>query len=1001
MKLNGKTIFVASVTLCLAYLGMELTSGQVPWSLTIETATARPSRGLLGDSSSRSAAQKHLEELALLNRSVIHIKENYVDPTRVNERKMVAAALESIQEEIDEVLVRFSPSDPKVAPDMVTVKVGGSHEQFNLKDVTNLWTLCFKLKDIFRFIAGELKTIQKPEEVEYAAINGLLSTLDPHSVLLRPAEYREMKLSTDGNFGGLGIVIQVKNDALTVVRIIQDTPAEAVGLRAGDVLHQIGLDSTVNMSLDDAVTLLRGKEGTRAEIWVRRKGWKSPRRFLIRRAWIKVKSVHARLLKKRVGVVRIDHFQHTTHEELQKALRRLKKGARGRLNGLILDLRSNPGGLLTQAVRVADAFITSGPLVTTVGYGDKMREPRMATRAGTESALPLAVLINPASASASEIVAGAIKNHNRGVVIGQRSFGKGSVQVLYSNRDDSALKLTIAQYLTPGDISIQSVGITPDIETQGVLVTQDKVDLISRVHAGEQGLPSHLSRASESTSKATRAQYTIKYLRDLKQEAEIAQSPNDLHEDFEMTFARNFLSQAKTNDREHLLRNSSAFVTQAAQKAWSTVQQALADRKIDWSGKQSSDPQPLASRVTIDTNLVDDQIQAGETLKVTLTVHNDSPTDLEQVYAITDCEDAQFHDHEFIFGRIPAGEKRSWSHSFPVDASALARENAIHFAFKSRDGRAPKVTPLIFRVTPVPAPKFTFTYALDDTKEGNGDGLLQVGETAELIARARNIGVGDSRGFLGILRNDAMADTRALFIKLGRVNQGAVPKNGEKSVRFKFAAKEGSAGVAKLLLTTYDPKLRWGTTKSVELKIVDARFRLEPKPLFLRAQGDSVPVYAQPTDKTVILGSLSGVVTGRAGINGWYRVRFRGDQFGWVRSSNVQVTEPGDGAIKPVQLASRLKIELKRGGIPLSVTGSDHTIVGVAYGQDAMKDVRIYANDRKIYYGAASAPQARERLRFTASLKLQEEITRVTVIARSESDDIQRQIYVVRRADAR
>lgn len=1001
MKVNGKTIFAAAVTLCLAYLGLELTSHESRWSLTIETATARPSRGLLGETSSRSVAQKHFEELALLNRSIIHIKENYVDPSRVNERKMITAALESIQERLDEVLVRFPSTAPEKAPDAVTVKVGTTSETFDLKEVTNLWTLCFKLKDIFRFIASELQSISKPEEVEYAAINGLLSTLDPHSVLLRPAEYREMKLSTDGNFGGLGIVIQLENGALTVVRTIQDTPAEAAGLRAGDVVHQIGFDSTVNMSLDDAVNLLRGKEGTRAELWVLRKGWSSARRFLIRRAWIKVKSVHHRLLKKRVGVVRIDHFQHTTHEELQKALKSLRKRARGRLNGLVIDLRGNPGGLLTQAVRVADMFISSGPLVTTVGYGDKMREPRMATRAGTESALPIAVLINPASASASEIVAGAIKNHNRGVIIGQRSFGKGSVQVLYGNRDESALKLTIAQYLTPGDVSIQSVGIAPDIETHGVLVTPDAVDLITRDHQGEEGLPAHLARAAASPSTASRPQYSIRYLRDLKQEAEITKSPNALHEDFEMTFARDFLGQAKTNDRELLLKNGATLINQATNQAWQKVQQALTERKVDWSHRAGAASEQPVSRVTVQSNLIDGRVGAGETLKVTLTVHNEGDTDLEQVYAVTDCEDGQFDDREFIFGRIPAGEHRSWSNEFPVDESGLARENALHFKFSSRQAKAPSVEPLIFSIVPVPAPKFSFTYQLDDTRDGNGDGILQVGETAELVTRTRNIGQGDSRGFLGILRNDSAADTRSLFIKHGRINHGTLPRNGEQSVRFKFTAKAGSAGIAKLLLTTYDPKLRWGTTKPVEIKIVGERFRLEPKPVFVGIRGKAVSVYAQPTKKTAVIGSLSGVVSARTGINGWYRVAFKGDRFGWVRSADVQLTEPDEGRVSPVQLSSKLRIELKRGGIPLSVTGPEHTIVGVAYGEDAMKDIRIYANDRKVYYGAAASTESRERLRFTASLKLKEEVTRVTIIARSETDDVQRKIYVVRRADVR
>ena len=385
----------------------------------------------------------------------------------------------------------------------------------------------------------------------------------------------------------------------------------------------------------------------------------------------------------------------------------------------------------------------------------------------TESALPVAVLINAASASASEIVAGAIKNHNRGVVIGQRSFGKGSVQVLYGNRDDSALKLTIAQYLTPGDVSIQSVGITPDIETHGVLVTSDAIDLITQDYQGEQSLPAHLAQASTAVSKSGQAQYTIRYLRTLKQEAEIAKSPNALHEDFEMAFARDFLGQARTNDREVLLKDGATFITRATDRAWRTVQEALTERNVDWSTQAESLTQPPVSRVTVESNLVNGRVKAGETLKVTLTVHNEGDTDLEQVYAVTKCEDAQFNEREFIFGRIPAGEHRSWSNQFPVDASGLARENALHFSFHAHQAKAPSTKPLIFSVKPIPAPKFSFTYRLDDTKDGNGDGILQVGETAELVTRTRNIGEGDSHGFLGILRNDSTAETRLYSSSMG------------------------------------------------------------------------------------------------------------------------------------------------------------------------------------------------------------------------------------------
>ena len=280
-----------------------------------------------------------------------------------------------------------------------------------------------------------------------------------------------MKLSTR-KFGGLGIVINVQDGVLTVVRPIEDTPADRAGIQVGDKIVQIGLDSTVNMTLDEAVDLLRGEPNTRVAIWVERKGWTTPRRFLLRRANVKVKSIAYRLLKNRIGLIRIHNFQSTTISELKRAMTRLKGQAGRSLKGLVLDLRGNPGGLLDRR-KSSGSFCA----VWAVGYncGPWFQNARTqdGDPCGDHHAVTMVVLIDGSSASASEIVAGSLKNHNRALVVGERSFGKGSVQVIYDNRDDSALKLTIAQYLTPGGISIQSVGIVPDIRVRGLFIDPD------------------------------------------------------------------------------------------------------------------------------------------------------------------------------------------------------------------------------------------------------------------------------------------------------------------------------------------------------------------------------------------------------------------------------------------------------------------------------------------------------------------------------------------------
>ena len=322
------------------------------------------------------------------------------------------------------------------------------------------------MKEIFKFIAQHLQSGKDAEAVrniEYAATNGMLSTLDPHSMLLDPTMYTEMKMKTRGSFGGLGIVIGIRKGELTVIKPMPGTPAAEAGVKAGDRIVRIDRESTINMMINDAVSRLRGEPDTKVELWIRHANEpdSAARKVVLTRAIIQTHTVISHMLKNGVGYIKLhDSFGGNSDDELRRAIDDLKSKG---MKALVLDLRNNPGGLLDQAIKVADEFVDSGTIVTTVGYANKQREEKRATQ-GNQPHIPMAVLVNRGSASASEIVAGALKNLDRAVIVGTRTFGKGSVQVLYDNDDGSALKLTIAQYLTPGDVSIQSVGITPDVD---------------------------------------------------------------------------------------------------------------------------------------------------------------------------------------------------------------------------------------------------------------------------------------------------------------------------------------------------------------------------------------------------------------------------------------------------------------------------------------------------------------------------------------------------------
>jgi carboxyl-terminal processing protease len=304
-------------------------------------------------------------------------------------------------------------------------------------------------------------------ELIYDAISGMLSDLDPHTTFMRPAEYQKLKEDTAGEFGGLGITVSARGDVVFIDAVVEDGPAATAGIAAGDEL--IGVDgvSLVGMPLDGAVKLLRGVPGTRALVTVRRASWSSPRDIPLVRRQVRVGSVESHLLDDGVGYLRIRVFQERTDDEVGAALAKLKReaGAKGLL-GLIIDVRDNPGGLFDEGVRVADRFLADGEIVRTEGRDPRNADVEQAVVAGTEPAYPMSILVNGGSASASEILAGALKDHGRAVVVGSRTYGKGSVQTLFGLDDGSGLKITVARYFTPSGRSIHNVGIDPDVVTK-------------------------------------------------------------------------------------------------------------------------------------------------------------------------------------------------------------------------------------------------------------------------------------------------------------------------------------------------------------------------------------------------------------------------------------------------------------------------------------------------------------------------------------------------------
>ena len=299
----------------------------------------------------------------------------------------------------------------------------------------------------------------KPDDMATNALKGVIERLDPHTVLLPKEAFEQLTIDTQGKFGGVGIIVSQENGKLIVISPIEDTPAYKAGIKSGDQIVAIDGKPLGDLRSNDATDSMRGEPGSTIKLKIHREGAKAPLEFELTREIIKVKSVRGQTLAPGIQYAHIASFQENTGEELSNFL----KSHKNDLRGLVLDLRDNPGGLLDQAVRVVDLFVDSGVIVSTVGRDRSRVEREFATKRGTYSGFPIVMLVNGGSASASEIVAGALQDHERAVIMGTTTFGKGSVQTLVSLPDGSGLKLTVARYYTPKDRSIQAKGITPDI----------------------------------------------------------------------------------------------------------------------------------------------------------------------------------------------------------------------------------------------------------------------------------------------------------------------------------------------------------------------------------------------------------------------------------------------------------------------------------------------------------------------------------------------------------
>jgi carboxyl-terminal processing protease len=374
------------------------------------------------------------------------------------------------------------------------IYMGLTHARRVGADIESAYGKLKVLADVFAIVERNYVEPVKANNLINGAINGMLETLDPHSNYMAPEVYKEMQTETRGSFGGIGFEITIRDKVLTVVAPIEDTPASRAGIQSGDMILRIDGKSTKDMTLMEAVKLMRGPQGTQVTITVMRQGFTEPKDFTLTRAVIPIRSVRFKTLEPGFGYIKVSQFIERTFPDLENALNKIESKEKP-LKGLILDLRNNPGGLLEQAVKVADLFLESGMIVYTEGRVEGQKMKFFVQKKEKVQEYPMIVLVNGGSASASEIVAGALQDQGRAVILGTQTFGKGSVQTIIPLEDGSALRLTTARYYTPNGRSIQAQGIAPDIAVAD-LVPEGKRGVAPRFMR-EKDLEHHLQGEKE------------------------------------------------------------------------------------------------------------------------------------------------------------------------------------------------------------------------------------------------------------------------------------------------------------------------------------------------------------------------------------------------------------------------------------------------------------------------------------------------------------------------
>lgn len=900
------------------------------------------------------------------------VKNKYLNKSKLKAADLLVEGLNAIQDQLPETLIRYDSAGNKV-----DVQIYNHTYTADVKRIRDLYDIAYVLKQVYGYI--EKNYVPEPPlemtDVEYIAVNGILKKLDPHSYIFTPKEFEEFTSSTEGNFGGLGIVISVNDDGeITVVSPMDGTPAMDAGIEANDVIVQIDDESAINMTLNKAVERMRGKPGTDVTIRIRREGVADILKFTITRAEIKIESVVSAMPKPGTGYIKLSGFMENTYPAMLSALEDLKKKG---MKALILDMRNNTGGLLSQAIKISDLFLDKGVIVSTVG--DDERDISEAQKQNTDVLdIPILVMINEGTASAAEIVTAALKKNGRASVVGRKSFGKGSVQNLFRIPSGGGLKLTIAQYLTPGDISIQSVGITPDIEIRPVFVHKDKISLFdSGEHiTTEENLKEHIV-SSYAPKKPEKPSVTVRYFKEYKDIDQLIKERRKekigaFKSDEEIDIALEVVNEMISNNIKPIDASS-----KIKDSEWDKIVAKLSENGIPWKKTVSlNQPQVNSLKVSL---MSENTIRGGETYKLTMKAQIDG--EIENLIGVLETDIPFMRRIEIPFGTFSGSVERSINLKLP-ESIPWRKENAELKLFTSKPDNNPiKTETFVIETVPALNPEIVFSVLALDSG-GSVDGIIQPGEEIRLIVNFRNEGKGS------ILDGRAMVinvdNSKEIFISNGTLSFNMAP--GEtKTAEFKFKinnfeTKETLA--SKLAVSVYDYKTKYNSGFSVPILRSGAGcvFKAETANLFIEkgaqvfTSADLKTVYGSVSEK----GSVKS--TGRCD-----EIYLSEDGF-WIRAEDVKAAPANTKTAKTsldLQFPVKMPVLVMDKSPVLSGNGKFNLEFKVKPSET--KDVFVFVNDRKQYYQRLAGKDAQQTI--SVPLTFDKKVNKISVVAKGHDKE--------------